>query len=300
MKENKYKDTMFRSFFGDRAHLLSMLNAFLGTNATDYNEIKINTLDGLFFDKVKNDISCIFRDRYLVIIEHQSTINNNMPLRCLFYVSELYKSIVKPYSKDIYKKRMIELPQPEFFVLYNGNEKLEEQQTLRLSDSFNSDKNNLELIVKLYNINKGNNLELINKSEDLKFYCTFVNRVKYNKSCGMSQNNAIDEAYRYCMDQNLMIDYLREYREELSNMYWFEYDPELAKQARLEEAYDEGLELGREEGRKEGIAEGRAEDETEKMLEMVKNLIMVGTPMNFIVKATGWTEEQILKVAEQN
>ena len=116
----------------------------------------------------------------------------------------------------------------------------------------------------------------------------------------MSQNNAIDEAYRYCMDQNLMIDYLREYREELSNMYWFEYDPELAKQARLEEAYDEGLELGREEGRKEGIAEGRAEDETEKMLEMVKNLIMVGTPMNFIVKATGWTEEQILKVAEQN
>ena len=94
--EEKYKDTLFRHYFNNKEHLLSTLNALLGTNATDPNEIKINTLDGIFFDKVKNDISCEFRGRYLILIEHQSTLNYNMPLRCLFYVSELYKNIIEP------------------------------------------------------------------------------------------------------------------------------------------------------------------------------------------------------------
>ena len=30
---------------------------------------------------------------------------------------------------------------------------------------------------------------------------------------------------------------------------------------------------------------------------MIKNLVKAGTPLNFIKKATGWTEEQILAVA---
>ena len=87
----KYKDTLFRHYFNNPKHLLSPLNAFLGTDATDPNEIKINTLDGIFFDKVKNDISCEFRDRYLVLIEHQSTINENMPVRMLMYAAMIYR-----------------------------------------------------------------------------------------------------------------------------------------------------------------------------------------------------------------
>lgn len=119
-KEPRYRDSLFRSYFNDKERLLSLVNALLNTDATDPNEIEINTLDGVFFDEFKNDISCIFRGRFLVLIEHQSTINKNMPLRCLFYVAELYKQIVEPYKDKTYKTKMIKLPQPEFFVLYNG------------------------------------------------------------------------------------------------------------------------------------------------------------------------------------
>ena len=34
--------------------------------------------------------------------------------------------------------------------------------------------------------------------------------------------------------------------------------------------------------------------------EMVKNLLNVGTPIEFIIKATGWSEDQILKATQSN
>ena len=43
-------------------------------------------------------------------------------------------------------------------------------------------------------------------------------------------------------------------------------------------------------------AEGKAEGK----FEMVKNLLNVGTPIEFIIKATGWSEEQILKAVQGN
>ena len=287
--EEKYKDTLFRRYFNDKNHLLSALNALLGTDATDPNEITINTLDGIFFDKVKNDISCEFRGRYLVLIEHQSTINYNMPLRCLFYVSELYKNIVEPNKEKIFQTGMMKLPCPEFFVLYNGNRKVSAVQTMKLSEAFKDNENiNLELIVKQYNINEGYNEELISKSKDLKFYCTFINRVKYNKNLGMSKEEAIHEAYRFCYTLDLQIDFLENYKQELGGMYWFEYDPKSVEKAIRNDAFAEGEAKGEIKGR---LAE---------KLTMVKNLITIGTPMEFIIKATGWTEEQILKAVEQN
>ena len=69
--------------------------------------------------------------------------------------------------------------------------------------------------------------------------------------------------------------------------FGFEYDAELARKYRDEEA--------REEGREEGRKEGRAE----KALEMVKNFLKVKTPIEYIIAATGWSEEKILELARK-
>ena len=62
----------------------------------------------------------------------------------------------------------------------------------------------------------------------------------------------------------------------------------------------EGIVEGRAKGKAEGIVEGKAEGKAEGKFEMVKNFLNVGTPIEFIVKATGWSEDQILKVAQSN
>ena len=74
------------------------------------------------------------------------------------------------------------------------------------------------------------------------------------------------------------------------------YQEEIAAQAHwaAEKARAQALEEGRSEGRQEGLNEGRKE----KAIEMIKNLVAVGTPMEFIIKATGWSEKQILQISQ--
>ena len=61
----------------------------------------------------------------------------------------------------------------------------------------------------------------------------------------------------------------------------------------LDTAKAEGRAEGRAEGLVEGRAEGRAEGRSETLVEVAKNLLSIGTPIDSIMKATGMTEEEI-------
>lgn len=95
----QYRNSVFCSYFGDSVRLLSLCNAMLRTNYANPNEVVVNTLEGIFFDDCKNDISCTIRDNFLVLLEHQMSINNNMPFRCLSYVEEILNNLVKDKGK---------------------------------------------------------------------------------------------------------------------------------------------------------------------------------------------------------
>ena len=60
------------------------------------------------------------------------------------------------------------------------------------------------------------------------------------------------------------------------------------------EAYLRALEAA-EEVRAQGIEQGKKE----KTIEMIKNFLSVNTPIEFIIKATGWSESQILQLKAQ-
>jgi len=281
----KYRDGLFRDYFSDKRRLLGLCNLLTGENATDPDEIVINTLDGVFFGRLKNDISCLFRGKLLVIIEQQSTVNENMPLRMLLYASELLKQYVDDCKQKIYLEQLIPLPAPKFFVFYNGKRKEASRREMRLSDAF-AMPTTLELVVTLYNINAGMNDDFVSSDAELNNYCTFVNIVEKYKAAGIDGDHALKAAFDYCVANNIMAEYLLARKKELASMLGLEYDAELEKQA--------WIEFGKEEGLAEGLAKGRAENK----LEMVENLLKVGTPLEYIVAATGWSEEQILNLAK--
>ena len=100
----------------------------------------------------------------VVLVEHQSTLNNNMAYRMFQYIAETYR--VLHADKDEYRERMFTLQRPKFIVLYNGpSEMPDDVRILRLSDMFAPAKPedgvadagvvDLELTVKMYNINRG-------------------------------------------------------------------------------------------------------------------------------------------------
>ena len=52
-------------------------------------------------------------------------------------------------------------------------------------------------------------------------------------------------------------------------------------------------ELIQHEGKEEGRAEGRAEGMSQRSLEIARNLLSLGLPVDQIIQATGLTEEEI-------
>ena len=62
---------------------------------------------------------------------------------------------------------------------------------------------------------------------------------------------------------------------------------------RYQKGKEEGRAEGKEEGRAEERAEGRAEGMSQRSLEIARNLLSLGLPVDQITQATGLTEEEI-------
>lgn len=272
----KYRDSVFRHYFSeDKSRLLSLVNALLGTDASDPDEIEVNTLDGLFFNTVKNDISFLFRGRLLILIEHQSTLNENMPARFLLYFAELLKAYIADKDK-FFRRRLIRLPRPEFFVIYNGRQAAPESSRMKLSDAFDGDGDTLELKVKFLNVTEGHNPDLISHSRHLADYCLFVERVERHRKTGWALKDALADAIDFCITHNVMSDYLKRHGKEVIGMYDYGITEEDARRIIREESYEEGFEEGRADGIEYGIERGT--------FDMIKRLM----------ESMSWTAQQAM------
>jgi predicted transposase YdaD len=240
----QYRDSVFRDFFNNPVRLLNLCNSLLDSNFSSTNDIEINTLDSNFFSALKNDISCKIGNNFLVLIEHQSSVNQNMPFRCLSYVSELLNNLVQQ-KKFLYKQGLISFPAPKFFVFYDGDNKSEPvSKILKLSDAFNGDSSALELIVHSFNINLNFNSPLFKKCHYLNEYSTLIFYVKLGLSKKLSRRNAIINAIQRCIDENIMKDYLLNKREEVFSMLDLQWNLEDAKQAWHDEGFQQGIKTG--------------------------------------------------------
>ena len=274
----KYRDSLFCSYFNEPIRLLSLCNAVLDTNYWDVNELNINTLEGIFFDDQKNDISCTIDKHFLVLLEHQTSVNNNMPFRFLSYVAELLNKLILD-KNQIYREFLIKFPTPRFFVLYNGekNEPLEKE--MRLSDAFNGDNKSLELIVTAYNINHGLHQPLLKKCKYLNDYSILVGKVKECITQGLTRREAISNAVKFCIANGIMRGYLEYHAEEVFNMLALEWDKNLAMQARFDDGFDTG--------RKEGI------------VSVAINMIRAGESFEKIHQFTGLTLQHIEELVKR-
>jgi hypothetical protein len=239
----KFKDSVFTLLFSKKNNLLELYNAIENTNYGSDTDIRITTLEDALFMEQINDISFVVDGKLVVLIEHQSTINPNMPVRMLIYISRTYEKIV---DKDgLYSTKKMSIPKPEFIVLYNGVEECPDKQVLKLSDMFSEPLGeglaNLELEVTVYNINKGRNEELARRSENLKGYEIFVSLVRdYLKV--MDRGSAIGRAVSECIRQGVLKEFFNEHGSEVENMLITEWNWDDAKRVWQRESKEEGRE----------------------------------------------------------
>ena len=252
-----YRDTLFRMLYRNKKRLLSLFNAVNGTQYDNPDDLTITTLEGVLYLGMKNDVSCII-DMMMQLYEHQSTVNPNMPLRNLFYVSDLLQKYIYEEGIDIYSRKQIKIPTPKFVVFYNGDEEQPERKEIRLSKAFsaNTGETNMELVALQININKGQNEELKAACKTLQEYAEFTERAREHRK-EMELEDAIRTTIDECIRDGILKDFLLKNKAEVYHMCLYEFDVELHERVLREEE--------REEGRLEGIREGRLAGQQEGM-----------------------------------
>ncbi len=252
-----YRDTLFRMLYRNKKRLLSLFNAVNGTQYDNPDDLTITTLEGVLYLGMKNDVSCII-DMMMQLYEHQSTVNPNMPLRNLFYVSDLRQKYIYEEGIDIYSRKQIKIPTPKFVVFYNGDEEQPERKEILLSKAFsaNTGETNMELVVLQININKGQNEELKAACKTLQEYAEFTERAREHRK-EMELEDAIRTTIDECIRDGILKDFLLKNKAEVYHMCLYEFDVELHERVLREEE--------REEGRLEGIREGRLAGQQEGM-----------------------------------
>lgn len=249
----KYKDRLFQRVFQDKRDLLDLYNAMNGTDHQNPEELEITTLEDVIFMSMKNDKSFIISST-MNLYEHQSSVNPNMPIRGLLYFAQLYDEYIKLHELNMYGRRLIKLPMPQYIVFYNGTEQIPDDQILLLSDAFESDpaaremEPALECKARVINVNSGHNAELMNKCRRLMHYSLFIARIRQNMDGGMPTEQALDEAISYCIEHDILRDILLKNRSEVRHMLLTEFDEKKFAKSMWEEGRETGLTEGRESG----------------------------------------------------
>lgn len=243
-----HKDNVFCLLYKDRKNLLSLYNAMNGTSYEKEEELEVVTLEEAICMKIRNDAAFVIDSR-LNLYEQQASVNLNMPLRDLYYVTEELKKIAPPGR--LHRKTRIEIPTPHFVVFYNGTEKQPERQVYKLSDAFSREDADpeLELKVTVININSGCNEELLEKCESLRGYMVFAEKVRAGRDAMLSLEEAVRQAVEECISGGILAGFFREHREEIVEMGVYEFDQEFHDQVLLED----GEAIGRGKGIEIGI-----------------------------------------------
>ncbi len=187
----KYQDSFFCSLFKEpkyrKAVYLLMHPEDADVSDLEFQNIELNNI---FTLDIYNDICFMVRDRLIILMEHQSTLNYNMPVRMFLYIAEEYKKLfsMDKYKGVLYGTEQIQIPKPEFYMVYTG--KGECPASLRLSDCFeHGDQNSfLDLTITVY---KDNNSKGI-----IKEFIGLITQIKTAVANGFTMEQAVIQALK--------------------------------------------------------------------------------------------------------
>ena len=251
-----YRDTLFVNLFGRNVnakdYFLSLYNAIHGTSfRIGEVEIKPVMLENVVYKGLENDVSMEINGAIVVLAEQQSTVNHNMPFRCLEYLVAHYNRFFE--RGDKYNAKQIRLPRPECYVFYNGDAPFPQEAEMRLSDAFKTGGRTkdgtglpsslqLDLTVKVYNINKSAGHPILARCEPLLAYANFTEYARMAKASG--EKNPVAYALSESRKGNLLIEYFSAISKEEQSMIFGEWDEEEFRRVMKREAFEDGHDAG--------------------------------------------------------
>ena len=338
--ELKYKnvyykhDKSFKFILANKEEMAEFLSQFLGVRLKN-EELEVQKTEFINenFEKIESDIIYKIKDTEIYfLIEHQSSIDRNMPERIIKYSlalrDEMNRNVNSRNQK--YKVRVLVVP----IVVYTGSKKWnvginfsnmqiskEEYQKYKLDQKYEFYKEFLiKQKYKLIDINQYTKQELINKNTKMsnmliiekcntkeELIKTLLDLVKITEDKKMLK--WLEKVVRYILpdmlgeEKDMILENIR--RKEVGNMEYYDNGwcsritrNEKRKEARLirkgrNEGIIEGKIEGKMEGKVEGKKEGKREGRKEGILEIIKNMLKLNQDEKTIMKFTNAKQADI-------
>ena len=264
------KDSVFVHLFQDKKYVLQLYKA-LHPEDVDATEdmIEIVTLENVLTDNIYNDLGFMIDKRLIVLVEAQSTWTANIIVRALMYLAQTYHDYIAKEELNIYGSKTLDLPEPEMYVIYTGNKKIEKESITLSEEFFGGRKTDLEVTVHV--LTDG-------KEHDIIYQYVALTKVLDDqvKLHGRTRE-AIIETIRICKDRDLLKQYLTEHEQEVQDIMITLFDNETILKGYTRE---------REKA-------ARATEKKENTIEFVKKMLKKALPIDLISELSGLTPAEI-------
>lgn len=239
-EKRTYQDGVFRRLFNDEESLLELYNGLTGSCYPKGTPIRIVTLEECLFGDLKNDLAFIIDGKLIILIEHQSTLCPNMPLRMLCYLAKEYER--EYYSKIIYSTQLLKIPTPEMYIFYSGAKDAPLQQDLKLSDAFLEKRDTLyvEVVVRMININYEKGARLLKACRKLQEYSILMHKIRTHYRESRDLKAAITLSIRECIEENILAEFLKKYGGDVMSFLFEELSREECEAIREEDGAKRG------------------------------------------------------------
>ena len=225
------KDSVFCDLFEKPEYLIQLYRALHPEDKkTQESDLTIVTLSSIFLKEIYNDLGFMLGSRLIVLVEEQATFSYNIDVRLLIYLAETYRRYIDRNELDEYSTTKIELPCPEFYMVFTGEKKDHPEVISFRKDIPGMENSPVDLEVKvIYDSAEGDIL-----NQYIVFSKVFTEQYKrYGKS-----QKTIDETLRICKERNALAEYLE--NEEVATIMYKFMDQEIAMRKALRTERKEG------------------------------------------------------------
>ena len=280
----EFKNSVFIDLFGQdkyRLQLFQVLHPEMPeVTAADITTV---TLKQVITNHQYNDMAFLVKDRLMVFVEAQSTWSDNILIRVLLYLADTIQEYLHTKEYDIHDSKKIDLPKPEFYIIYTGEKTVPEKISLR-ETFFEDAEDTIDLRARV----------ITAETKDIIGQYILFCRVLDSqiKRLGATRE-AAEEAIRICQDRGVMTEYLEDRKKEVVDIMVMLFDQEYAVEqclkARERKGRQEGMQKGMQKGRQEGMQKGMQKGILETLTSLVQDGLLT---VDIAAKKAGMPEDE--------
>lgn len=198
------KNSVFAYLFSQPEYMLQLYQVLhpedMEAREEDFKQII--TQGNALADERCSDLGFQVRDKLIVLMEAQSELSRDTPMRMLLRLGDAYKDFVIENKLSLYQEKPVSIPRPELYVVYTGTEAAV-PEVLRLGGPGFVE---AEVTV-LRNDGSGNILDQ---------YIQFCEVL--NKQTGLygRTDEALSSAMHICIEQGVLASFLNSHMEEVA------------------------------------------------------------------------------------